>query len=242
MERNCVICEDETTFHVQFEWLSVPKVLIFGVYSVWFPCGTSCNFRVTQKKTWLSEQIEIEYANFQSHVDNNRIFIRNMHKKISGNPENWTVNMNISLGSYVSPLHCVLLSRKNWYLDMLLTMFWRKYCLQLELTDGGSKFHRNVAKDLSDYRVSYNEIPKFKSSQAWNVKSSVTTTLRGNFCASYLYGILRKKFPGQLLRLFTSDSFRFFPHSHPNVALRLPTIKFANSPTCACRGSTGQKP
>jgi hypothetical protein len=132
--------------------------------------------------------------------------------KVSGNLEKWTVNMNISLGSYVWYLHCGLLSRKNWYLDMLLTMSFRKYCLQLELTVGGSSFHWNVAEELSDYRVSYKEMSKVKSSQAWNIKSSVTTTLRGNFCAKYSYRILRKKIPGQILRLF-------FPHSCATVAL-----------------------
>jgi hypothetical protein len=127
--------------------------------------------------------------------------------------------MNISLTSLVWHLHCVLLNRKNWYLHTLLTLFWRKYFPQLVHTDGGSKYHRNVATDLSDYRVSYNEIPKFKSSQASNVKSSVTTTLRGNFCANYFYGILRgKKIPGQILSLFTSVSFLFLLHSFANVA------------------------
>jgi hypothetical protein len=34
MEMICVICEDETTFNVQFEWPSVLKALIFRIYSV----------------------------------------------------------------------------------------------------------------------------------------------------------------------------------------------------------------
>jgi hypothetical protein len=34
MEKICVISEDETTSHVEFEWPSVLKALIFGVYSV----------------------------------------------------------------------------------------------------------------------------------------------------------------------------------------------------------------
>lgn len=33
MEKTCVICEDEIAFLVQFEWPSVIKALIFGVYS-----------------------------------------------------------------------------------------------------------------------------------------------------------------------------------------------------------------